>query len=209
MLYPYKSQTRPQGYQDNLYSIAQGDRKPAYWTTFCQSVASHSADDFDDVTEDLCQIRHANLHSADAFHAATSGDIYFIEFKDDDQVGLNAIGHGQPKIDPHTGQERKELPIDITLLQKAFDSLAVAALTACHDMTTDDLKSRAVFVVVRRDDPPSYTATVNTIASWAKTTPSPSPVLWGLDRLCREGYYKQVFTWTETEFSAQVAGLLK
>lgn len=209
MLYPFKSLVRTQGYQDNLYSIAQGNRDPAHWTVFCRSVAGYSADDFDDVTTDLCKIRHANLHSADAFRAATNGDIFFIEFKDDDQVGLDAIGHGQPEIDPCTGVERRELPIGISLQQKAFDSLAVAAMTACHDMTMDDLKSRSIFVVVRRDDPPSYTATVNAIASFAHKKPRQSPVLWGLDCLCREGYYKQVFTWTETEFSAQATGLLK
>lgn len=201
MLYPYANGSR--GYQEDLYSIAQGNRDHAHWSGFCRSMASCQADDFDDVAKDLCGIRHANLHSADAVYAAANGEILFIEFKDDDEEGLGLIGYGQPKINSKTGKEYREVPLCISLLQKGFDSLAVAAMTVCHDLTMDEIRSRSVFIVVRRDDPPSYLATVNSLASFAHVRPSGSPVLWGLGRLRDEGYYKCVHTWTESEFRTQ------
>lgn len=101
-------------------------------------------------------------------------------------------------IDSRTVQRVTCSYIELLLKQKAFDSLAIAGMTTLRDVSAKDIMDNAVFIVVRLNDASrSFIGLVDNITRLAT---SGDPVLWGLDDLKKEGFFREVHTWTESQF---------
>ena len=147
----------------------------------------------------MCESRIQELRSADAFFKATDGTYYFIEFKKSNRRALDDLQfeNGAP-IDSRTGRRVACSCIELSLKQKAFDSLAIASLTTLQNISAKEIMDNAVFFVVRLDDAPkSFNGFVSRLTCLAT---GGEPVLWGLDVLKKEGFFREVHTWTESEF---------
>ncbi|MBR2838097.1 MAG: hypothetical protein IKE55_04920 [Kiritimatiellae bacterium] len=155
--------------------------------------------DFDDVKRDACDVRIQELRSADAFFKATNGTYYFIEFKNSHQSALDELQFDKGKpIDSRTGLTVTCSYIELVLKQKAFDSLAIAGMTVLQDMPEKDIMDNAVFIVVRLDDTSkSLNGLINNIT---RLSTGGNTILWGLNELKQNGFFREVYTWTETEF---------
>ena len=166
---------------------------------FCAALRGIKAIAFDNVKREVCESRIQELRSADAFFKATDGTYYFIEFKKSNRRALDDLQfeNGAP-IDSRTGRRVACSCIELSLKQKAFDSLAIASLTTLQNISAKEIMDNAVFIVVRLDDAPkSFNCFVSRLTCLAT---GGEPVLWGLDVLKKEGFFREVHTWTESEF---------
>ena len=166
---------------------------------FCDELSGIKAVDFDAVKRSVCKVRMQELRSYDAFFKTANGTYYFIEFKNSSQSALDILqfDNGRP-IDSRTGLPVTCSYIEFVLKQKAFDSLAIAGMTVLQDVPGKDIMDHAVFIVVRLNDTPkALNGLINNITRLAT---GGNTVLWGLDELKRNGFFREVHTWTEAEF---------
>ena len=157
---------------------------------FPNRLPSGKAYDFDKIKERVCTYRSLNakqqLRSADAFvlEFDESAEWYFIEFKNQKPDNIQSVK------DP----DRNEL------MQKAFDSLSVVAMTFGHQWTMQQIQERSVFVVVypRMEYSDRFLAALNELSTG---TGGRKP-LWHLDKLTDAGFYKRILTINDEEFCA-------
>ncbi len=189
---------KPKKYECDITILTRKDKSiPS--SGFCDKLHGVKAIDFDDVKRDVCNIRIQHLRSADAFFKAMDGTYYFIEFKKSDRSALDDLQfeNGRPIVS-RTGLPVTCSYIELVLKQKAFDSLAIAGMTVLQDVPGKDIMDHAVFIVVRLDDTPkALNGLINNITRLAT---GGNTVLWGLDELKRNGFFRKVHTWTEAEF---------
>lgn len=189
---------KPKKYECDI-TILTRENKSISSSGFCNALHGMKAIDFDDVKRDACNVRIQELRSADAFFRATNGTYYFIEFKNSNQSALDTLQFDKGKpIDSRTGSPVACSYIELVLKQKAFDSLAIAGMTVLQNVPERDIMDNAVFIVVRLDDTSkSLNGLINNITRLAT---GGNTILWGLDELKRNGFFREVHTWTETEF---------
>lgn len=189
---------KPKKYECDITILTRKDKSiPS--SGFCDELHGIEAVDFDDVKQDVCKIRVQELRSTDAFFKATDGTYYFIEFKKSEKSTLDTLPFENARpIDPKTKRPVTCSYIEFSLTQKAFDSLAIAGMTVLQDVPEKDIMNHAVFIVVRLSNAPnSFNVLASRITSLAT---GGSPVFWGLDKLTRNGFFREVHTWTEAEF---------
>ena len=194
-------------YKVDIRILTRSDRNDSA-SGFCNALANIKAEDFDNIAAETCEVRIQYLSSVDAFIKASNGDYYFIEFKNDTQARLDALpfDKGRP-IDSRTQRPVTCSQIELSLKHKAFDSLCIAGMTTLRDVPGKEIMDHAVLIVVRRDDKSkSFDKITNILSSFST---GGRPVLWGLDELRKSGFYKEVHTWTESEFVAKAPRLLK
>ena len=198
---------RDKSYTVDIKILTRSNRSdPA--SGFCNALANIKAEDFDDIAAETCEVRIQYLCSVDAFVKASNGDYYFIEFKNDTQAGLDALPFDRGRsIASKTQKPVACSKIELSLKQKAFDSLCIAGMTTLHDVPGKEIMDHAILIVVRRDDKSnSFDKITNRLASWSTGGQS---ILWGLDELKKNGFYKEVHTWTESEFVAKAPVILR
>ena len=145
---------------------------------------------FDTIKERVCAYRSLNakqqLRSADAFvpESDKSTEWYFIEFKNQKPDNIQSVK------DP----DRNEL------MQKAFDSLSIVAMTFGHQLTMRQIQERSVFIVVypKREYSDRFLAALNELS----TGTGERKPLWHLDKLTNAGFYKRILTINDEEFRA-------
>lgn len=189
---------KPKNYERDITILTRKDESDPS-SGFCNELRGIKAITFDNVKREVCKSRIQELRSADAFFKAADGTYYFIEFKKSSKYALDALPFESDRpIDSRTGRRVTCSYIELLLKQKAFDSLAIAGMTTLQDVPAKDVMDNAVFIVVRLDDASkSFIGLVNNITRLAT---SGDPVLWGLDDLRIEGFFREVHTWTESQF---------
>ena len=171
-------------------------------TGFCNSLNDKKAIDFDEVKRDFCKVRIQELKSVDAFIDSDDGKYYFIEFKKSTTSALNDLQFdGAKPIDSSTGLPVKCSCIELSLKQKAFDSLLIAAATVLQSTPLNNIMDNSVLIVVRLDDNASPSSLNKLAGAFAKLS-SGSSVLWGLEDLKKQKLFSEVYTWTESEFES-------
>lgn len=189
---------KPKNYERDITILTRKDESDPS-SGFCNGLRGIKAIAFDNVKREVCESRIQELRSADAFFKAVDGTCYFIEFKKSSKSALDALPFESDKpIDSRTGRRVTCSYIELLLKQKAFDSLAIAGMTTLQDVSAKDIMDNAVFIVVRLDDASrSFIGLVDNITRLAT---SGDPVLWGLDDLKKKGFFREVHTWTESQF---------
>lgn len=144
-----------------------------------------AAYDLDKIKDRVCAYRSKNarapLRSADALLMGEDGGelaYYFIEFKN------QRVDNIQSGKDP--GQNE--------LLQKAFDSLAIVAMTFGRASAMKDIQGRSTFIVVypEQDYSERFLEALNQCAY--------NRPLWGLDKLEDNGFYRKILTIHDGDF---------
>ena len=209
MRYPFPGldeMKHPKTYFEELPKIAE--TKPG--TGFVASFNGVWAYDFDDIAHDFCvNSRKEDMASADALYPTEFKDgdaLYFIEFKDRRLAELN-----------EQGADGSDETIDIELSKKASDSLMVLAATLLRDGTMSDVQRRSEFIVVYNDTPPgdedpeSIRKFADDLAAWSKIGKDKQgvTVLWDLNRFKTAGFYRQVHTWSESQFRKFARGFMQ
>ena len=189
---------RSKQYECDITILTRNERNvPA--SGFCNALRGIEAIAFDDVKRDVCEMRVQELRSVDAFFKATDGTYYFMEFKKSDKTSLDTLAFEKARpVDPKTKRPVTCSYIEFSLTQKAFDSLAIAGMTVLQNVPVADIMNNAVFIVVRLGNAPtSFDELASRITSLAT---GGDPVFWGLNKLKKNGFFRGVHTWTETEF---------
>lgn len=162
--------------------------------SFVSRLPSVSAYDFDEIKNRVCAFRSLNakqcLRSADAFiidGQGTSAQYYFIEFKN------QRVNNIQSVRDP----DRNEL------MQKAFDSLSILAMTFGRNIPMKELQRHSTFIVVypRQDFSERFNAILNECAN-GRDHP-----LWNLDKLTKNGFFAGIKTIDEEKLAAMSLSL--
>ena len=189
---------RPKKYECDITILTRKDENDPS-SGFCDELHGIKSVNFDDVKRDVCEGRIQELKSADAFFKAANGTYYFIEFKKSDKSALDALPFDKDRpIDSTTKRPAKCSYIEFSLKKKAFDSLAIAGMTVLQDVPGKDIMDHAVFIVVRLGDTSrSLNGLINNIT---RLGTGGNTILWGLDELKRNGFFREVYTWTEDEF---------
>lgn len=142
---------------------------------------------FDKIKDRVCVYRSPRakqkLRSSDAFLPSMeeTGDWYFIDFKNQRPDNIQSVK------DPDRN----------ALMQKAFDSLTIAAMTFGRHLSMRQIQERSVFIVVypKGDYSEKFLAVLGELAAIGNKP------LWLLDKLTDNGFYKHVLTIDETKFS--------
>lgn len=202
MGYPYP------GTDKSGHAIPSSDTIPNLTRTskgkiFCKALSSFHAIRFDDVKNLLASYRKGRFYrSTDGYFKNSRGQYVFLEFKRSRIASLQAIGRNGKK--PPT--------IQVSLRQKAIDSLSVAAYTELRQVPMATIQSNAVLIVVHMDDPknPSLQKMGNQLRALGTSSKSPPPtaILWGLAPLKNDGFFSEVFTWPESVFVTQASTYL-
>ncbi len=152
---------------------------------FCDRLPNGKAYDFDKIKDRVCAFRSKatkSLRSADAFLSVnedSGAKYYFIDFKN------QKVGNIQSVKD----QGKNEL------IQKAFDSLLVMAMTFGRNVSMKEIQEHSVFIVVypKQDFSVRFLEVLNQCAD--------SRPLWNLDKLISNGFYQSVHTISDEDFS--------
>ena len=163
------------------------DTETPFDENFPDNLPTGKAYAFDTIKNQVCAYRssHASqkLRSADAFLPGTGdqAEWYFIEFKNSKLSSIQSVK------DP----DRNEL------MQKAFDSLTIAAMTFGRRLAMQQIQERSVFIVVF----PSKNYSEMLLANLSELAGRGDKPLWNLDKLASGGLYKRILTIDETRLS--------
>lgn len=142
---------------------------------------------FDDIKDAVCVYRSANakqsLRSADALLVLNQGEAanyILIDFKNQKPDNIQSIKE----------PDRNEL------MQKAFDSLTILAMTFCHGKAMCEIQQNSAFIVVYPKC--DYSAGfLKALSECATNEP-----LWKLDKLVKGGFYADIKTIDDEAFKA-------
>lgn len=186
MAYPFENApTTFKGYLKSLKDLAYTD--DPFDKGFQSRLPEGKAYAFDDIKNAVCVYRSAKakqpLRSADGLLVIDDGktaNYILIDFKNQKPDNIQSVK------DP----DRNEL------MQKAFDSLSILAMTFCHKRAMCEIQQKATFIVVYPKCDYSI-GFLNALSECAKNEP-----LWKLDKLVKSGFYADIKTIDDETFKA-------
>ena len=168
----------------------------AFDANFPNRLPSVTAYDFDKIAKAVCNYRSSKkkpLHSADAllilssnpFSGENTGMPYycFIEFKNQRVENIQSLKD----------------PDENDLMMKAFDSLAICAMTFTREIAMSELQQNSIFIVVfpKQDYSERFLEALGRLSSVKGKTSA----LWNLNKLEDNGFFSKVLTLDDGDFS--------
>ena len=186
MAYPFENASMAfKGYLKSLKDLAYTDTP--FDKDFQSRLPKGMAYAFDDIKDAVCAYRSAKakqpLRSADGLLVIDDGktaNYILVDFKNQKPDNIQSIK------DP----DRNEL------MQKAFDSLSILAMTFCHGKPMCEIQQKVAFIVVypRCDYSAGF---LKALSECATNEP-----LWKLDKLVKSGFYADIKTIDDETFKA-------
>lgn len=149
------------------------------------------------------EVKGAKLCSADCCFNASDGTHYFIEFKNANREGLDRL------------TDEDGIPLPISLMRKAVDSLGLAAMTILQRETGKSIQDHSVFIVVYRPSAEDalgaleINTSLTNLSGGVDSLNRAHPIMWSLDELRNLGIYADVHTWPENFFVSWATTHLK